>query len=383
MANKLYQARFGHGKISPTPSPVENGACLGPLADHHERLADGYLAPCTDEDVAADYILDDIRKNNKANFVNAIHAYVLTRPGIKYADLQNFLLSHGVNCTQPVVDASEVDINVQQTLTDLQGNIDKIYPIHFDFLPSTTDVGTRQQLHAIVPSKHLVAAGHVISCGQFPTCTRADSQSTVSTDDCDAFTGWLVESELVTASFSNTNGQPPLPVAAPNENTTSVRARADQGCASSEIQVPTPTAPSPVTLSGQPLAPTQSLALSNNAAFFTIPASFNVNAYSSAGANTHSEPVVKEGGGLVSSPCTDAGFRPWQWSRHPEQVRHKLTIGHQILPDIISGDSELWAQAKRAVSPSNPPPAHISPYSTMLATAFPPFLSLVSVWRIY
>ncbi|KAG6360891.1 hypothetical protein INS49_011959 [Diaporthe citri] len=299
MANKFYQARFRHGKIPPTPS-------------------DGYLAPCSDEDVAGDGILDDIRNNNKTNFVNAVHACVLTRPGITYADLQNFLVDHGVNCTQPVVDASEVDINVQQTLTDLQGSIEKIYPIHLDFLPSTTDVGTRRRLHAIVPSKHLVAAGHVISRNQLPAGTGTESQSTVPTDDCDAFTGWLVEGDPVTPGSPNANGQPPLAVAAPKENTISVGSGADQSCASSELHAPSPTAPSPLILPAQPAVPTQSLALRNNTAVFTMSASFNVNAYSSVSANAHSESVVKDAGGLV-------------------------------LPEIISSDSELWAQAKRAI----------------------------------
>lgn len=306
MANKLSKARFEYGKIPPTARPVEKGACLDPFADHHERLADGYLAPCTD----GDYILDDIRKNNKTNFVNAIHAYVLTRPGITYADLQKFLLNHGVNCTQPVLDASEVDINVQQTLTDLQGNVDKIYPIHFGFLPSTTDVGTRRRLHAVVPSKHLVAAGYIISRDQLPTGIGADSQSTVPTHDCDTLTDWLFEGGPIIAGSSNANDQPLLPLAAPDDNITAVDARADQSHASSEIHVPTSTAPSPVTLSAQPMEPTQSLALSNNAAFLTIQASFNANAYSSPGANTHSEPVVKQGGGLVSSTCADPVLRP-------------------------------------------------------------------------
>lgn len=41
----------------------------------------------------------------------------------------------------------------------------------------------------------------------------------------------------------------------------------------------------------QPLAPTRSLAMSDDASFVASPASFNANAYSSAGANAHPRAV--------------------------------------------------------------------------------------------
>lgn len=251
---------------------------MGTFANHHERIADGYLAPSTARGVASDRVLDKIQNNNKTNSAYAIHAYVLARPGMTHADLEHFLTDPGANCTLSVVDANEVDINVQQTLMGLEGNMDEIYALQFNLLDLTTDGKARRRLHAVVPSKHLVAAGYIISHDELPTGTR-------------------------------TNAQPLLSAVAPGESVTLFGTGFGKSSASSGFQVPTPTAASPVTLPARPVATTQGLASSKNTSFSALPSSFNVDAYNSPGSNAHSQSVIKDGGGLVSSSSTGAEFR--------------------------------------------------------------------------
>lgn len=70
-------------------------------------------------------------------------------------------------------------------------------------------------------------------------------------------------------------------------------------------------------------------------------------------------------------------------------MRQKLTIGYQILPKIISSDSELWAQAKRAVSRSDPlspldHPGHTIHHINHAGNSLPPPpLFFFSLWPVY
>lgn len=148
----------------------------------------------------------------------------------------------------------------------------------------------------------------------------AYAQSTSPMADDKTFTGSLVEDDPVTAGW--VNAQPPLSTAIPDEGTISVGAESDQSRASLEIPVPSPTAPHPVNIPAQAMAPTHVLAESNNSAFSEFPASFKTTAYSSVVVNATPkpvvkpamEPVMKEGGGLVSSPSMPSVFGLRYWS---------------------------------------------------------------------
>lgn len=296
MANKPSK-RFDHGNNSNPSIPVELDAWLGTFADHHERVADAYLAPHD--------------KLANANLSNAIYAYVLTGPGMTHDDFQNLLVDYGLHRNLSVVDASDLDIKVQRALMYLEGKVDKIYAIEFNLLDPDTNVDDRQRLYTIIPNKYLAGAGYITPQDQPPISTGAYAQSTSPTADNKAFTGSLVEDDPVTAGW--VNAQPPLSMIVPDESAISGGAECDQSCASLEIPVLSPTAPHPANIPAQTMAPTHVLAESNNAAFSEFPASFKTTAYSSVVVNATPKPVMQEGGGLVSPPSTSSGFRLHYW----------------------------------------------------------------------
>lgn len=92
----------------------------------------------------------------------------------------------------------------------------------------------------------------------------------------------------------------------------------DQSHAPPEIPVLSPTAPHPANIPAQTMAPTHVLTESNNSAFSESPASFNTTAYGSvvvdATLKPVTKPVMKEGGGLVSSPSMLSVFGLRYWS---------------------------------------------------------------------
>lgn len=97
---------------------------------------------------------------------------------------------------------------------------------------------------------------------------------------------------------SRANTQPPSSTTAPDESATS------------EILVPIATETDLISFPEEPVAPAQPLPSADNATVLSLPASFDVNAYSPAAwAYARYQSVNKDKGGLVSSPSKCAGLR--------------------------------------------------------------------------